>query len=269
MKSDISVVIPMYNSEKTIEMVLESVVKQTLFDRIKEIIIIDDGSTDLSKNVVEKFIINNNLKNVLLISQKNGGVSRARNRGLIEAKGEYIALLDSDDIWLESKLEKQMEIFDKNPEVYFLGCGHLDKPLKIGFKRIKGLYKAKLFDIFWKYFPVTPSVIFKQCCIEKIGMFDEKQRYCEDINYYLRFAVHYGYYYLPDKLVTIDIGKDFHGQTGLTSNIKGMHQGEMKNLYELYKQHNISLLFYMFFYMFLNVKYLRRIIRRKMHANSK
>ena len=78
--------------------------------------------------------------------------------------------------------------------------------------------------------------------------------------------MNYNYYYLPEKLVDIDIGKEFHGEKGLTSNLKGMHSGEMKNLKELYQDRQITTMSYVFFYVFFNAKYLRRLVMHQLRC---
>ena len=118
----ISVIIPMYNSAGTIQQVLESVLKQTRLDLIREIIVVDDGSTDTSAEIVKKMALTNH--KIKLIQKKNGGASSARNTGMKIATGQYIAFLDSDDLWMENKIERQMEVLEKNPEIVFLGCNH-------------------------------------------------------------------------------------------------------------------------------------------------
>lgn len=95
----ISVVIPLYNKEKQIAKTLQTVLNQTYQDF--EIVIVNDGSTDGSVDEVKKFLN----PRIRLINQKNGGVSAARNRGIEEAKGEYIAFLDADDLWDIDHLE--------------------------------------------------------------------------------------------------------------------------------------------------------------------
>ncbi len=100
MKSDISVVIPLYNKEREVERAVRSVLGQTRLPL--EIIVIDDGSTDGSAVVTERL----GAPLVKLISQSNHGVSTARNRGIAEARGRYVALLDADDAWEPGYLAK-------------------------------------------------------------------------------------------------------------------------------------------------------------------
>lgn len=106
-----SVVIPLYNKEKYIKRTLESILSQTFSNF--EIVIVDDGSKDKSCEIVESI----NDSRISLIRQENGGPSKARNRGIKEAKGEFIAFLDADDEWLPKKLEKQHEFHNENPDV--------------------------------------------------------------------------------------------------------------------------------------------------------
>lgn len=106
-----SVVIPLYNKEIYIKRTLESVLAQTFTDF--EIIIVDDGSTDTSCDIVESI----NDPRIHLICQENGGPSKARNRGIKEAKGQFIAFLDADDEWLPEKLEKQYVFHTENSDV--------------------------------------------------------------------------------------------------------------------------------------------------------
>lgn len=106
-----SVVIPLYNKEKYIKRTLESVLSQTFTNF--EIIIVDDGSKDNSYEIVESI----KDSRIRFICQENGGPSKARNRGIKEAKGEFIAFLDADDEWLPEKLENQYEFHSKNPDV--------------------------------------------------------------------------------------------------------------------------------------------------------
>lgn len=110
----ISVVIPLYNKEAEIERALRSVVEQSL--SVGEIIVVDDGSTDNSRSIVERFISEHPESNIRLITQPNSGVSVARNRGIEEAKGEYVALLDADDWWLSNYIGEVCRLMEYYPD---------------------------------------------------------------------------------------------------------------------------------------------------------
>jgi len=109
----VSVVMPAYNAEKTVLAAIESVICQTYGNF--ELIVIDDCSKDNTYAIIcdasEK---DDRIK--VYRNEKNSGVSETRNRGISLAKGEYIALLDSDDMWLEGKLEAQMKLMTEHPE---------------------------------------------------------------------------------------------------------------------------------------------------------
>jgi glycosyltransferase involved in cell wall biosynthesis/predicted O-methyltransferase YrrM len=105
----ISVVIPTYNSALTIIQAIDSVLNQT-FNNL-EIIVVDDGSTDNTRNVIDSYITSGS---ITYLYQENKGCGAARNAGINIAKGEYIALLDADDYWDSNKLAKQLEVFKKN-----------------------------------------------------------------------------------------------------------------------------------------------------------
>lgn len=260
----VSVIIPMYNSERTIINTLESIKNQTAFDSILEIIVINDGSTDNSLAVVKEYLNNNKIMPIHIINNQNGGVSTARNSGMKIAKGKYIALLDSDDIWLERKIERQLQIFKENPEVDFLGCNNSEKELRIGWKKIDKLYKANIKDICIKCFPSTPAAMFKRSIIDEIGYFDEVQKYGEDMNYFNKICIKYNYYHLPEHLIDIGGGKPQFGFSGLSANLKEMHYGNLKNIKELRDNKSIDLMFYYLMYNYYWIKHFRRVIITKL-----
>lgn len=110
----ISVIIPVYNCESYIGEALKSILNQSVQD--VEIIVVNDGSTDGTLSVAEAFAEKD--KNIRIISQTNSGKPAvARNVGLRHAAGEYICFLDGDDLFLPGKLEKQLEIFRRFPEL--------------------------------------------------------------------------------------------------------------------------------------------------------
>jgi len=256
----ISVVIPMYNSENTIISALNSIKNQTAVEQILEIIVVNDGSTDNSLKIVKKYSEDNKNIPIRVINKPNGGVSSARNEGMKVAKGDWIALLDSDDEWLPKKIEIQMKTIQENPDIDFLGGDIDDKGLKIIWKKINGLYKASVKDVCLKMFPQTSVVILKRSIFEEIGGYDENQSYAEDGNYFLKICANYNYYHLPIQMVYYGAGKPGFGYSGLSANLKKMYEGNIKNIKELKKDLIISNSFYTFLRIFHWIKYMRRII---------
>jgi glycosyltransferase involved in cell wall biosynthesis len=259
----ISVVIPMYNSKDTIINTLNSIKCQTALDQIFEIIVVNDGSTDNSLDLVYKYKKENEEIPIVVIDKPNGGVSSARNAGMKVVKGEWIALLDADDEWIANKIEIQVKTIINNPEIDFLGGDISDDGLKILWRRINGLYKAKVKDICLKMFPQPSVAIFKSSIFKQIGGFDEKQKYAEDGNYFMKVCSKYNYFHLPLKLVEFGGGKPGFGHSGLSGNLKGMYDGNVKNIKELKKVSVISVPFYLFLRVFYYLKYIRRIIITK------
>ena len=256
----ISVVIPMYNSEETIKDALDSVINQTFFHCILEIVVVDDGSKDKSVDIVQEYIQRHKDISINLIQKSNGGASSARNVGIENAKGDWIALLDSDDEWLPHKTERQVLTIQENPEIDFLGCGYDNVELKILNKKVTNLYKASLKDLCLKMFPVTPSALFKKSIYNEIGGFDTNYKYAEDGNYFMKICSRYNYYYLPESLVSIGHGKRPYGEKGLSANMKGMYEGNVRTIKSLKKEKKISFLFYCFLRLFYFAKHVRRIL---------
>lgn len=258
---DISVVIPMYNSEKTIEKSLNSVINQT-YQGNMEIIVINDGSKDNSLKIVEEY--RKNLKKINIkieiIDKKNSGVSSARNTGLKKANGEYIALLDSDDEWLEKKLKIQMDILRNDKYIDFLGCERNNEITRIPLKHTQKLFKVELRDLLIKMFPQTSTAIFKREILKDIGYYDEKQKYAEDGNYWLRICAKKNFYMLKESLVITGGGKPNFGFSGLSANLIEMHKGNIKNLKDMKTLGYINFFEFNFFKIFYILKHIRRKI---------
>ena len=114
----VSVIIPAYNAEDTINAALESVLSQSLSPN--EVILVDDGSTDRTAAIIKKYARND--KRIKYIYQKNAGPSAARNRAIDLSKGDYIAFCDADDEWRRGKLARQISFLEENPAVALLGA---------------------------------------------------------------------------------------------------------------------------------------------------
>ncbi len=118
MKESVTVVIPAYNAESTLEKAVQSVLDQTV--QVESIIIVNDGSKDNTLKIVEdlkaKAALSDGAPAIKLISIENSGASHARNVGIKAAKTEYIAFLDSDDSWHAEKIEKQLQVFAEHKD---------------------------------------------------------------------------------------------------------------------------------------------------------
>lgn len=187
-KAEISVIIPVYNRAWCIAEAMDSVLSQTI-DTF-ELIIVDDGSTDSTEDILKKYLEEH--ENIRVINQENKGVSAARNTGILNSNGNYIAFLDSDDLWEPGKLQAQMDFFNANPGC--LVCQTDEIWIRNG-KRInpKFRHKKQSGDIFIPSLSlclVSPSaVMMKREFFEKTGVFDESMAACEDYDLWLRGAL--------------------------------------------------------------------------------
>lgn len=256
----VSVVIPVYNNSRTIVSALDSVFHQSNTNIIHEIIVVNDGSTDDSQEVLTLYAKQPRTIPVYIIHQCNGGASAARNAGMRAATGDWIALLDADDEWLPNKLELQSEYIRNNDSIDFLGGNYTDKPLRIMLKKITVLHKASIRELCIKWFPVTPSVLFRKEIIEDIGGFNEDMRHAEDGEFFTRICANYGYYYMPEKIVSIGHGKKEYGESGLSSNLKEMYRGNVEIFQKLRQNEQIGQGFYLFVRAFALLKHFRRVL---------
>lgn len=256
----ISTVVPLYNAKDTIKSTIESVLNQTYTGPI-EIIVVNDGSTDGCEKVVEELIATNKTnRTIRLINKENGGVSSARNRGIKEASGEWIALLDSDDIWLPEKIEKQIKAIKANPVIKFIGTNRNNESYPFLKKNKKDLYKLSAKEMLVKWWPSTPTVMFKKDIFTQTGGYDEKLKGAEDGDFWLRCTTQCDIYVLNDFLVNTGHGKRSYGESGLSSNMPKMYQGEILALKGAKQRKQINKIEYYLFYLWLTLKYYKRIL---------
>jgi glycosyltransferase involved in cell wall biosynthesis len=200
----VSVIIPTYNRADLLSQTIQSVLDQTFRDF--EVLIIDDGSTDDTEHVVRRV----DDSRAIYIRQGHSGLPAvARNRGLHHARGEYIAFLDSDDLWLSEKLAQQMQYMDAHPEVGLSYTNtyrftadperHDPRPVLRSETAHSGHAFARLYGQ-----QVIPNltVMIRSSVVERVGMFDEDIRLKanEDYEYWLRIAHHYPIGYLDRPL---------------------------------------------------------------------
>lgn len=196
----VSVVIPAYNAMDYLPESLDSVFAQTFQDY--EVIVVNDGSKDNIASWADGI----DDSRFRLVSQTNRGLAGARNTGIREAQGEYLAFLDADDCWSPTKLQKQVDILDNNPAVGLVYCWmRLVDPSGMPTGRF---VKNCMSGVIWKKLLIkncvgsgsTPMV--RQDCFKKVGGFDENLgSYMEDRDMWLRLAPHYEFDVVQEVLV--------------------------------------------------------------------
>ena len=198
----ISVIIPTFNRTDFICKTIESVLNQTV--KADEIIVVDDGSTDDTQKKVKQY-------DITYIYQENSGVSSARNQGIKKSKNEWIAFLDSDDIWLCDKLKSQIKFHKQNQNILISHTNERwirdSKELKQKSHHQKPSGFCFLDNIsFCKIGPST--VIMHKSIFDNIGYFDEDLRLCEDYDLWLRVTQNYKIGYIDKKLTHKIAGHD-------------------------------------------------------------
>ena len=182
---EISVIIPTYNRCDLLKRAINSVIKQTITP--KEIIIVDNGSTDQTYQMVSSLF-----PEINYFIEKKRGVSAARNKGILESKSKWIAFLDSDDAWKPTKLEKQMGYSVFNQDKYRII--HTDETWYRNKKFLNQLKKHKksggnIFKNSLQLCCISPSsVVLKKQIFDDYGLFDENLEVCEDYDMWIRIT---------------------------------------------------------------------------------
>jgi glycosyltransferase involved in cell wall biosynthesis len=186
----VSVIIPTYNRGWIIKEAIDSVLAQDYTEF--ELIVVDDGSADHTSDVLDSY------RNVIkVLSQKNKGVSAARNRGIAEASGKFIAFLDSDDLWLPQKLSVQIEFFNQTPDALICQTEEvwIRNGLRVNPRKRHKKSSGMIFKPSLELCLVSPSaVMIQRSLFDRVGKFDETLPACEDYDLWLRtscrFPVH-------------------------------------------------------------------------------
>lgn len=248
---DITVIIPVYNSSKTLQKALDSVYFQTV--RPNKILIINDGSTDNSEEICINWKNQHTDIELELYNIQNGGASNARNVGIRKTSSSLIAFLDADDSWTFDKIAKQISVLnDKTAKLCNLIC--TGSNLRSVDNKIHAVSKNKLLV---RNIVVTSSVLVRSEIIKKY-YFDTTLKRSEDYNLWLKIAVNdkgiviinsplvnYSFDYSPDKL---------------SRNQKEFQMDELKNLSSLYKAKYLNFFEYLFAIFFSEFKYIIRCL---------
>jgi len=197
----VTVIIPTYNRANLLPRAIKSVLNQTLKDF--ELIIVDDASTDNTREVVEEIQKKDKRIKYIRLDKNSGAPAHPKNVGIQNAKGDYIAFLDHDDEWLPEKLEKQIQLF-KNPKkknLGFVGCNLL----VIDDNKIRKYIIPKYTDNFQKllltnFIFSSSGVMVKKSVIDNVGLFDESLKNADDWDMWIRIAQKYNFDFVPEFL---------------------------------------------------------------------
>ncbi len=194
----VSVIIPTYNRLPMVKEAVQSVLAQDFEDF--ELIVVDDGSTDGTSEELKRY----GGRVRVIEHTENRGVSAARNRGILQAKGKYIAFLDSDDLWVKGKLKIQVSFLDDNP--HYPLCYTDEIWIRRG-KRVNPMKKHSKYSgwIFEKCLPlciISPSsAMMRKALFSKVGLFDEALPVCEDYDLWLRVSARFPIFFINKRLI--------------------------------------------------------------------
>jgi len=192
---NISVIIPLYNKEKYIKKTIESVLNQSY--PYFELIVVDDGSTDNSANIVSKIIDDR----IYLLKQKNGGVSKARNHGASVARYDWFIFLDADDVFMQGALENFVALIGNYPrnEVFIANFISKDHSRVGTFRGRKEKIYEKPLRAMWRreFYPHPGNIMCSRNAFKKLGGFDERMCYYEDFEFGVRLIKNYSVVFSP------------------------------------------------------------------------
>jgi glycosyltransferase involved in cell wall biosynthesis len=239
----ISVVIPCFNGEKFLDEAIASINSQTM--AVYQIVIVNDGSTDNSKAIIDAYVSSSTTP-IIALHQQNGGVSAARNTGLAMATGDWVAFLDVDDLWYPNKLEEQASIASEHGETLGMVCSDYNidylpegtskystcqfvRPLLGRPIATEEFQKAFIQE---NFIGTATAMLFKRELALRIGGFDVCLNHSEDFDFILRFSLFADIYLVANPLAM----KRHHGAnlTGDLALYYYSHACSLKKNFSLY-----------------------------------
>jgi glycosyltransferase involved in cell wall biosynthesis len=196
----VAVVIPTHNCAPYLARALDSVFAQTY--RNLYVVVVDDGSTDNTDGVLRGYG-----ERGIFLKQPHSGPGAARNRGIRASDGTYIAFLDADDVWLPTKLERQIELLERQPHLDLV-CSDFSlrgglAPTQSYLNGLRLHADALVFERLLRNCPVcTSTVVIRRRCLDDVGLFNESLTVSEDLNLWLRIASRCELALIPEVLVT-------------------------------------------------------------------
>jgi len=258
-RSDISVIIPAYNAAAFIRETLDSVLTQSSMPL--EVLIVNDGSTDDTRPIIDRYAKEHPQLFITVFNQENKGIGAARNKGLFEAKGHFVAFLDADDLWYPKKLEEVQGIIARYPKVDVIYHNEIEFDMLgnrriLRYKKISGdAFSSLLFS--GNRLSTSATTVNHTLAVD-IGGFSENLNFngAEDYEFWLRLAKHGGKFFHLNEI----LGKYRRSSTGITTRVE-YHASNSFNvvhhhLKRLFKDGKLSESEY------------RRVLRSKMAKNA-
>lgn len=207
-KPSVSVVMTVFNEDKYVSRAIESILNQTL--KNFEFIIVNDASSDKSLSVIRSYMRKD--KRIRLINnRKNLKLPHSLNLGVSQAKANFIARMDADDIALPKRLQKECRFLKTHPNVAIVGSNILivDEEEHIVSKREYSTNSVKLKQTMLRYSPFAhPSVMFRKDIFEEFGGYNKLLNFCEDIDYWFRIGTTYEFGNIPEFLLRYTLKKN-------------------------------------------------------------
>jgi len=228
----VSVIIPTHNRAHLVGEAIDSVLSQTYDDL--ELIVVDDGSQDETRDVVASYS-----SRLTYLHQEHRGVSAARNRGIERARGNYLAFLDSDDLWLKEKLHLQMECMKVHPETLICYTDEIwvRKGVRVNQMKKHRKYSGMIFEYCLPLCIVSPSsVLINRQLIDEVGGFDETLEVCEDYDLWLRISARHPMQFIETPLI---VKRGGHADQ-LSKKGQGQDRFRIKALVKLLEEDYIS-----------------------------
>jgi len=193
----VSVVVANYNMGRFVRQAVHSVLAQTY--PVHEIIVVDDGSSDNSSEELQEF---SGHPSVRVIFQRNGGQAKAKNRGILEATGDFIGFCDADDMWTPTKLERQLPVFDEDP---LIGVVHTNFVRISVDGAVLGTPSRQYYDgwiagrLLVDNFVNGMASVVRRECFNRVGVFDESLPMGIDYDLWLRISPHYMFRFIDER----------------------------------------------------------------------
>lgn len=193
----VSAIITTYNRKGFVQEAVDSVLAQTYGDL--ELIVVDDGSTDDTGEALQGYD-----EKLRYVFQKNEGASAARNCGLELAQGEFVAFLDSDDLWLPKKLEMQVACMGEHhdSQICYTDEIWIRRGRRVNPKKRHAKYSGEIYPHCLPLCIISPSsALMRRGLFEEVGVFDPALPVCEDYDLWLRVAARYPVFFIPERLI--------------------------------------------------------------------